>query len=238
MGRRVGALAALALVLGGCAGGAPQGSDGRPEASGALPVPARQRIVPLVDAHQHLMSPTAMAILTPPPPLPPVALPAELDRLLKDRAQVPETVPQDAVFTGDAVMRDVEEGRWWTGAARLREAIRNLPPGLEFVPKRYTLDGATATVLGNLRSAGGGEETHNFQLVLRRERGKGWRIASEMVAPINPPVYAPAVTAERVVEVLDDAGIRYAALLSVGYWFGQPAREIGDRHRKTREEND
>ncbi|QRO00144.1 amidohydrolase family protein [Archangium violaceum] len=203
-----------------------------------LPVPPRERIVPLVDAHEHMMSPAAMGVVTLQPPLPAIALPAELERLLRAREAVTRPVPLEAVFTDDAILMEAEEARWWTGTDTLARAIGNQPAGLVYVPKSYAVDGAVGYVLGNARPADVDEEGYNFLITLRKNRQGEWRIASEMMTPIAPPVYAPPITAEKIVEVLDDAGIRYGVVLSLGYWFGQPKREISDRYAKTKAEND
>jgi predicted TIM-barrel fold metal-dependent hydrolase len=48
------------------------------------------------------------------------------------------------------------------------------------------------------------------------------------------------IDASRIIEVLDDAGIRYATVLSTAYWFGDPTKNIADADRipGTRAEND
>jgi predicted TIM-barrel fold metal-dependent hydrolase len=131
-----------------------------------------------------------------------------------------------------------EEGRWWKGDAKILDAIGNLPPGLRFIPKTHRVDGAAGFISGNVRRGQSSEETHSFLIGLSRSGSGPWRIASEMMMPIPPPTYAPAITADRIIEVLDDAGIRYGVVLSLGYWFGAPTDPITDRHAKTRAEND
>ena len=48
----------------------------------------------------------------------------------------------------------------------------------------------------------------------------------------------PVLTAHEVVALLDEAGIRYALLLSVAYMYGSPARTFDDEYAKVRAEND
>jgi uncharacterized protein len=48
----------------------------------------------------------------------------------------------------------------------------------------------------------------------------------------------PPISARDVVALLDDAGIRYAAVLSGAYMYGKPARTIDDEYAKVRAEND
>ena len=237
---------ALMLLLNGCAQAPPQRTDAAtaqgtaiaPSTGVGITVSPRSQIVPLVDAHQHMMSPAAMGVVVRHPPLPSITLPADLDQLLRAREAVTRPLPLDSVYTDDAIMLAEGEGRWWKGAARLLDAIGDLPTGLRFIPKAYTVDGAAGFVSGNVRQAGSDAETHNFLFGIRKNRNGQWRISSEMMTRIPPPLYAPAITAEKIIEVLDDAGIRYGVVLSLGYWFGQPQREIEDRYTKTRAEND
>ena len=48
----------------------------------------------------------------------------------------------------------------------------------------------------------------------------------------------PVIKAERVLALLDEAGIQRAVLLSAGYMFESPLREVDDRAAKMRAEND
>jgi len=69
---------------------------------------ARAAIVPRVDAHQHLMSPAAQALIVPAPELAAVELPAELAELLAARERVAGRPPAGAVFADDALVLDLE----------------------------------------------------------------------------------------------------------------------------------
>src|SRR4051794_12777174 len=51
----------------------------------------------------------------------------------------------------------------------------------------------------------------------------------------TPP---PVITARDLVALLDSAGIRRAAVLSVGYMYGSPSRTVTDEYAKVRAEND
>jgi predicted TIM-barrel fold metal-dependent hydrolase len=93
-------------------------------------------------------------------------------------------------------------------------------------------------VAGVLRSSSG-EDTHSFLLGLAKGTDGRLRIASEMKLAIAPPTYGNVpIGAEKIVEVLDDAGIRYATVLSTAYWFGDPEKQVADRWAGTRAEND
>ena len=73
---------------------------------------------------------------------------------------------------------------------------------------------------------------------LARGRDGGWRIAAEV--PTFPgPADAVPITADRMIELLDEAGIEKAVVLSDAYWFDsvfQP--ESADNYDRVRAEND
>lgn len=231
------ALASL-LVLSGCA--PTLAGTNREAASSRLPVPARDLIVPLVDAHQHLMSPTAQAVVVPHPELPPISLPAELDALLRANERSWGAPPVGPLFTEDGIILQTEEGRWWKGHARIDRFTNNLERGPRFIPKAYAADGSAGYIAGNVRMGASEHDNLNFLLGIRKGQDGRWQIASEMVSEIKPPVYDRPITADRIIELLDDAGIRYGVVLSVAYWFGAPMREPPVQHEleKTRAEND
>lgn len=202
---------------------------------GATP---RIQIVPLLDAHQHIMSPATMALNIRPPSPPAVAVAAILTDLLSAREKGVDQASYDALFTPDAQLYAEEHGRWWTGKARILDSLGNFGTGRRFVPTSYALDGSAGYVAGVLWTASG-QDTHNFVLGIRKDADGRWRIASEMKQPIAPPTYALVIDAEKVIASLDDAGIKYATILSVAYWYGDPERQIeGDRHALTSAEND
>jgi predicted TIM-barrel fold metal-dependent hydrolase len=206
------------------------------------PVP-RSRIEPAVDAHQHLMSPAAMSLIVVHPELPAIALPPELAQLLEARAQVSGAPPVGNLFTDDAIIREWQEGRWWQGRARIDRFINHLERRVRFVPKAYAADDRAGYIAGNVHVLGQGadqQEVYDFLLGIRRANGGRWQIASEMMGAVNPPVYGEPVTADRVIALLDDAGIHRAVVLSVAYWFGAANREppVLDAAARTQQEND
>jgi predicted TIM-barrel fold metal-dependent hydrolase len=200
-------------------------------------VTPRNQIVPVLDAHQHMMSPAAMAILVRQPSPPAVAVPAILTSLLGAREKGVDQANYASLFTQDAQVYAEEQGRWWTGEARILDALGNFGAELKFVPTSYALDGTAGYVAGVLRTAGG-QDTHNFVLGLKKGADGGWRIGSEMKQAISPHTYAPSIDAAKVIEVLDDAGIKHATVLSVAYWYGDPEKDVEDRQGKTQAEND
>ena len=205
--------------------------------SAPIGVTPRNQIVPILDAHQHLMSPAAMALTVRQPSPPAVEVPAALAALLSAREKGADQGSYASVFTSDAMVYAEEQGRWWMGTARILDALDNFGTGLRFVPTSYSLDATAGYVAGVLRTASG-QDTHNFIIGLKKGADGGWRIGSEMKQVITPLTYAPAIDAAKVIEVLDDAGIRYATVLSVAYWFGDPEKQVENRAEKTRAEND
>ncbi len=59
-----------------------------------------------------------------------------------------------------------------------------------------------------------------------------------MIALLDTTGQTPPVTARDVVTLLDSAGIRKAAVLSVAYLYGSPSRTVEDEYAKVRAEND
>ena len=59
-----------------------------------------------------------------------------------------------------------------------------------------------------------------------------------LVSPAPPAAPVRSLTARELIAYLDAAGIKRAALLSVAYSFGNPARNVEDEYVKVRAEND
>jgi predicted TIM-barrel fold metal-dependent hydrolase len=72
---------------------------------------------------------------------------------------------------------------------------------------------------------------------VRKDPDARWRIAAEAVTTPGPRVLNP-ITASRLVSLLDAAGIRRAAVLSVAYLWGSPGRPVEDEYGKVKAEND
>jgi predicted TIM-barrel fold metal-dependent hydrolase len=238
-------VAALALI--GCAhqtpsmAGAPASSPGgAPSGEPVRNVRPRDQIVPLVDAHQHSMSPMAQAVVVLHPELPPVALPPELDPLLRAREKVSGAPPVGDVFAEDAIILQFQEGRWWKGHERINRFMNNWPPGIRLIPRAYAVDGSAGYIAGGVRLGASETDNLNFLLGIRKRADGRWQIASEMMRDVEPPEYDRPITGDALVELLDDSGIRYGVVLSVAYWFGSPLRDppVKDPAGKTREEND
>jgi predicted TIM-barrel fold metal-dependent hydrolase len=185
------------------------------QGSATSPVPAtasnqnRSQIVPLVEYHQHIFGPNAIAMVAPPPPLPVVKLPAALDRLLHERDRISGTASLGDVYTDDAQILDVSEGEdhWARGKDAIAYMIGAYTPDSRFLPK---------------------------------DSGGKWRIAVESATNKPRLAFAKPITAEKTIQVLDDAGIQRAVVLSAAYWIGDGTLKgtIEDEYAKVRAEND
>ena len=175
---------------------------------------------PEAEHHGHLVSPAA-AEHNSEPAHPAVTLPAELARLLEERAR--HWNDRDGLlplYTADAWV--VTEDNWLRG----REAVAEHLAGLfakphQVTPLAYGVQGSSAWVAGYF-SRPDGERTRVFGkvlLALARGEDGAWRIAAE--SPTFPGVYRSApIDGAQLVAQLDDAGAKRAAVLSVAYWFG------------------
>ena len=218
---------ALALVL---AGGSALASAASPPETGA----------PRVDHHQHLLSPQGALLLNTPKQAQDV--PAPVTALLRaHEAKWDDPEGLAPLYSHDAVALDTGETAWLQGrkevAAHL--ALRFARP-YQILPLAWRGDDRQG-YLSALYSRGEGVERKNVGTVAMRfvregEAADGWRIA--MQHSVFPgPVLEQPLDAERLVALLDAAGIRRAVVLSVGYWFQSPQFDVADPVRSAREEN-
>ena len=210
-------------------------------AQSSVPDGAKRRgdIVPIVAAHQHLMSPAGVALVPPEPPLAPIQLPTDLDRLLRRREKVSGAPPTGDLFTEDAIIQELQEGRWQRGRQKIDLFLGFMDRNLRYVPSAFAVDGDVAWVAGTIRQGTSTDETLNFVLGLKKS-GEAWQIASEIFTLIPTPPYGKPVLADQLVEELDDAGIRRAVVLSTAYWYGDPRHAFtpAEAEAKTRADND
>lgn len=247
LGPLKGTAAALLLLGGGCAQtrlepGAGIEAAARPEVS----KPAA--ITPLIDHHTHLLGPYALPVETLPAE---VSVPAELQRVLAERAKFFGTPPSAAalpdVFTPDALMLDGYIDKRWMQDKDEFLRFLSLWKGakVRFASYAYRLDGGTAHLAGAVVGATSGKPFMNFLVGLSRGSDGRWRIASETITEKKPPTFTEPVTAERLIADLDRAGIRRALVLSEAFWLGTPGSEkirrlipSGDRVSAVQREND
>src|SRR5215218_4427249 len=94
----------------------------------------RVDIVPLIAAHQHLMSPAGVALVPPEPPLPTIQLPHDLEQLLRRREKVSGAPPTGDLFTEDAIIQELQEGRWQRGREKIDLFLGFMDRNLRYVP--------------------------------------------------------------------------------------------------------
>ena len=233
---RTGAIVVALGVVAACATG--NGHTARP---GATPSAARFAIVPQVDYHQHIAGPEAVKHVAQGAPLAPINLPPGLARVLQERQRISGSDETDALYFDDAQILDVSEGEdhWTRGKAAVQRMVQAYTPNTRFVPTSYGVDAATAFISGVVREADSSEDEMHFALGLKRDGRGVWRIALEY-ATVKPPLEFPEpITADRTIQVLDDAGIRRGVVLALGYWFGDGTeKDTAAEHAHVRAEND
>ncbi len=200
----------------------------------------RVDINPIADHHQHVIGPGAVAIVGHQVPLAPVKLPPDLARVIEAREAASGT-SDIAIYTPDAQLLDISEreDHWVKGADRLKRMIEAYQPQTPFIPTAYHVDGTSGYIAGvvGLKPE---KPTMHFMFGLRKNDAGEWRIAVEY-ATIKPPLEFPKpLNADKTIQVLDDAGIAKAAVLSVAYWFGDGVNRgtLTEEYAKVREEND
>lgn len=202
---------------------------------------------PLVDHHQHLVSPAVATLLNGPVPPPAAAVPEDIARLLRLRAERwddPKALAE--LYTEDAVaLLDTSPTFGWVRGRTTAAAVVGSTYARPFTitPVSVQARGATGFVAAHL-TRGEGRPTRRHFGILHLGISKGndgvWRIASETFAV--PRDTQEAYTAGELVKALDDAGIRRAVVLSGAFVFssrlvpepGTPA----EHHAKARAEND
>lgn len=195
---------------------------------------------PLVDYHAHLLSPVT-AKMAEEPPLAAVALPAELAPVIgalekgwNDKTALAPLFTEQAVGFNQ---QNTDLPTWIRG----REAVATLFSELfgrayRVTPVAVSVDGSSAQLAGYF-SRGEKHFGHLF-LSLRKERDGVWRIAGATPTFPGPPRREP-MTAEGLIQQLDDAGIRHGVVLSVAYWFGSAwSAPVENEYEKVRAEND
>jgi predicted TIM-barrel fold metal-dependent hydrolase len=203
--------------------------------------PARSRIVPIVDHHQHLMSPRA--VTAPAASIPDVQLPPALDRLLRARNDIMGTddaADIERVFTRDAVMYDLFTGTWGRGVDAVLDMAGAYTTDTRFAAVDFGMGESSGYISGVSRTGDNPEPDMTFMLGLERDATGAWRIAAEYATALSGDApYSEPVTADMLIADLDDAGIQRAVVLSIAYWFGeQEVSYPGDPYENVRAEND
>ncbi|HEY4563462.1 MAG TPA: amidohydrolase family protein [Thermoanaerobaculia bacterium] len=205
----------------------------------ALPVLGE---TPLADHHEHLLSP-ASAKLANDPLLPAVALPDDLNRLLHAMEKGwNDKQALAALLTEDSVVLDSRDPHWIQGRDEVTQFLSELfARPYRITPISYGIEGSAGHVAAYLtRGEGLAAKCFGEALFSVRKGADGvWRIAAETPTFPGPRVREPR-SADDLIAVLDEAGIRRAAVLSVAYWFGSPLmpKAAGDEYANVRTEND
>jgi uncharacterized protein len=238
LGARLALTAPLLLICAACASSADRATTpgGSPSPAGEADSP-----VPLVDHHQHLMSP-AMARHWSQPTLPEVSLPEALRGLLAQReAAFGDASALAGLYTEDALFFDVAQGR--NPLHRGRDAVSRWVGVLfgsryRFTPTHVEQDGRLGRIVGYLTRDVDGHPRHfaHASLAVRREADGAWRIAEETVVFPGPSL--SPVTGETLLRLLDAAGIGRAVVLSVAYGAASPRGRAPDEEQTVRAEND
>ncbi len=199
---------------------------------------------PLVDHHQHLLSP-ATAVHWAEPGLPAVELPAEFGRLLAlrdsafgDSTALAHIYAEDAFVFGNPSSDGPVFRRGRAAAASFLATLFGRP--YRVTPVEFRVEGSTAR-LGGYLTRGEADDPRHFGhviLSLRRAGDGAWRIATETLSFPGPPMNGP-LTADSLVALLDEAGIQRALVLSVAYDYADGPREEDEgEYGRVRAEND
>lgn len=216
-GRLFAAAMLLSLVGGGCAGTV--------EAPLERAAVAPDRIGPAVDHHQHLLSAAGAALLERfegGGPLAPVALPSEVADLLKRRSDAwNDAAALAEIYAEDAILL---ENRPIAGRKEVAQHVsQRFGRAYSLIPLSYA-EGEGSRRIAAMYARGEGAERANVGLALitlAREKSGKWRIASEMMKFPGPPEYKVG-GADALIEMLDEAQIDRAVILSSAYFFESP----------------
>lgn len=204
-------------------------------------LPARALIVPSIDHHQHLMSPAMLADQGQTSGPPEIALPAELAQVLQDRAALAGSSAPNDLYTEDAMALTIPSADWVQGRQDIQSYVGSLFRGIIIRPTRYSVSGSVAYIAGTARtSASATRDAGNIVLALQRGSDGKWRIAMESLTIKPRPSYTAPITADMLIEQMNDAGIERAVILSQGYAWAEPSESgpRADEYERVKAEND
>jgi predicted TIM-barrel fold metal-dependent hydrolase len=201
-------------------------------------------LVPIVDHHQHLTSPQSLLLITP-LPQPAIALPSGLAQLLEKRGRLwnnPDATRQ--LLTDDIVVLDTQFPKWVRGAEQSAYTLgwpRWPPRPYVLRPVAYRDYGNIARIHGVYLDADSADRIIGFfDTIAERGADGSWRIAAETPSYPErpPPEKARPVSADELVSLLDEAGIRKAVVYSNANNFDGLMSAGGDEYAAVRAEND
>lgn len=175
-----------------------------------------------------------------PDPADPV--PPEIRALIDLRAaNWDEAEALSKLYEPDALALHPFENRYIRGREDVAAFLSTLfARDFRLTPIAYTIAGDDARLHGyySRDTEIGARHFGYFNLQLGRQADGTWRIASEDGIFPGPRSEEP-ITAERLIGMLDEAGIRRAAVLSVAYWFDAPDQpDTTENYARVRAEND
>lgn len=137
--------------------------------------------------------PVVRAQETPPPPLPSVALPAEVERVLRDYERnwaSGDEAALAALFTEDGFI--LQNGRPPVrGRANIQQAYASSQGPLRLRAMGYAVDDSVGYIVGAYGYGEGDADMGKFVLALRRAPGGPWQIAADIdngnQMPRRPP---------------------------------------------------
>ena len=194
---------------------------------------------PVADHHQHLFSPM-LANKINGELAPDVIVPASIRDFLRGR----EAAWNDPKALRKLVTTDVEtltrsRNGWIRGGDKVAGYLGSLfGRAVTYAPTQIKVHGNSAELSGYyVRGSGPERQTLGF-FQMSLERGPaGWRMAREV--PIFPiPEEQKPITAENLIAMLDEAGIRKAEILSEAFWWDSPALGDSEPLDEVRAENE
>ena len=178
---------------------------------------------PVVDHHQHLLSPAGTTFLNFPREAP--ELPAGVAALLDRQEQAwnqPEALKP--LLAGHASIYDPWEREWHEGDAAVADFLGHLfGRPYDILPVDYVEhDGRGRLVAWFTRGDGDARAPFgSVSIDVERSAAGAWTMAS--LFPTFPgPTQETPIDGDAMVALLDEGGVRKAVLLSVGYWFQSP----------------
>jgi predicted TIM-barrel fold metal-dependent hydrolase len=198
----------------------------------------RDSITPVIAHHQHLMSPTWREASLPPPTTP-IELPGELAQVLRERERIAGNNDPTDIYTEDALIVEMSPTNpWGRGRTAARDLAARNPATARFIPISYSVSGTAGYIAGVVRVAAG-PDVGNLVLGLTKGADGKWRIAVESITPKSPPTYTKPILATDLIRQMDEAGVRRAVILGLGYAYGSPSRQGNPReYELVRGEND
>lgn len=195
---------------------------------------------PVADHHQHLFSPADTTLVNEQAVLG-TPLSAGMKRLFDARAARWNDEPGLArLLAADATVFDNENHAWVVGSAPAAKFLASAYPApFRLEPSAVVVQGAIARATGLVVVQRGAETrpVGYFHWSLRQTAPDDWRIETEQFFFPARPVQKP-ITAADLIDMLDAAGIRRAAVLSEAFWWDGPGKDPAEAYPHVREEND